>query len=110
MKKASNIRPLDIRRPDPPPAPPKVGCRRKYIPIPTWVDIKEKMPPENGRFLVSDGDYIAVGFGNWLYRDPNGKIRMPANNGDGMDVNYWMPIPELPQSKVRKDSKNVKHC
>ena len=56
----------------------------------------DKLPPKNSEpFIVTDGEgFYSVGYSNWLYRTPERQLRMPECYGKGMNVNYWMPIPE----------------
>jgi hypothetical protein len=66
--------------------------------VPQWVNIKDAMPPDNeSAFLVIDEtEFITVGYTNWLYRNPEGHLRMPAKYGAGMNVTHWHPLPTLP--------------
>lgn len=60
-----------------------------------WISVKERLP-EHGAFLVTDGKQIRFAYGEWLFRSPDGVLRVPANNGAGMDVTHWMPLPTPP--------------
>lgn len=50
-----------------------------------------------GQILVTDGTEVFVIYTSWLYRTENGDLRAPARHGNGVDVKWWSPIPELPQ-------------
>ena len=60
----------------------------------TWLFCSDERPPINNEpFIVTDGEgFYSIGYHNLLYRSPTGQLRMPARYGQGMDVNYWMPI------------------
>lgn len=63
---------------------------------PEWVSVKDR-PPEAGKILVTDGETVTISNGAWLYRSPEGKIRVPANYGAGLTVTHWMPRPKPPK-------------
>ncbi|OPY63653.1 MAG: hypothetical protein A4E56_00376 [Pelotomaculum sp. PtaU1.Bin065] len=52
-------------------------------------------------FLAYDAncDHICIGRKAWLYRSPEGNLRMPARNGSGMEITHWMPLPKRPHGK-----------
>jgi len=55
----------------------------------------ECIPKNDGPFIVTDGEgFFSIGYTNWLYRTPEGQLKIPAHYGRGMDVNYWMLVPE----------------
>lgn len=61
-----------------------------------WISVKDRLP-EAGKILVTDGETVTISNGAWLYRSPEGKIRVPANYGAGLTVTHWMPLPEPPK-------------
>jgi hypothetical protein len=63
-----------------------------------WISAETEMPPEDERFLVTDGKDIEIRTYNQLHRraDEEG-LFTPARHGEGMEVKYWMPLPELPE-------------
>ena len=63
---------------------------------PEWISVKDR-PPEAGKILVTDGETVTISNGAWLYRSPEGKIRVPANYGAGLTVTHWMPRPKPPK-------------
>ena len=65
-----------------------------------WISAEERLPEGKSPILVTDGEKIIVAYRNWLYRsNGTGKLRCPANYGNGMYVTHWMPIPEVPKMK-----------
>jgi len=62
-----------------------------------WIPVTEQWYPGPGRVLATDGKQVYLTNGEWFYRSPEGKIRIPANYGNGADVTHWMPLPELPK-------------
>ena len=71
---------------------------------PKWIPVTEQWYPGPGRILATDGKQIYITNGEWFYRSPDGKIRIPANYGAGADVTHWMPLPELP--KMDEEAEN----
>lgn len=63
---------------------------------PEWISVKDRLP-EAGKILVTDGETVTISNGAWLYRSPEGKIRVPANYGAGLTVTHWMPRPKPPK-------------
>lgn len=66
-----------------------------------WIDIVEKMPDEEGVFLVciQDGDNRCVERGVY-YDNVNGKGCFSVN-GEFPIVTHWMPMPEPPPLEER---------
>jgi len=65
-----------------------------------WISIESKLPPEGEECLIYDGDAIYV----WeLRRDrQTNELFFEDKYGydqDIEDVEYWMPLPELPKEK-----------
>lgn len=54
----------------------------------SWISVKDKLPEENGRYLVVE-DHISRWRGVDHFR--NGKFTMK--------VTHWMPLPTLPEEK-----------
>lgn len=65
---------------------------------PEWISVKDRLP-EAGKILVTDGETVTISNGAWLYRSPEGKIRVPANYGAGLTVTHWMPRPKPPKEE-----------
>ncbi len=65
---------------------------------PPWISVKDRLP-EAGKILVTDGETVIISNGAWLYRSPEGKIRVPANYGAGLTVTHWMPRPKPPKEE-----------
>lgn len=65
------------------------------VTVQEWISVKDRLP-EKGRMLVTDGKQIIISNGAWLYQNLSGQIRTPGNWGQGMDVRYWMPLPQPP--------------
>lgn len=65
---------------------------------PEWINVKDRLP-EAGKILVTDGETVTISNGAWLYRSPEGKIRVPANYGAGLTVTHWMPRPKPPKEE-----------
>lgn len=61
-----------------------------------WSNIQDELP-ESEIILVTDGQQVRMTRAAWLYRSPDGMLRTPANYGAGMNVTYWMPLPEPPK-------------
>lgn len=61
-----------------------------------WLSI-ENRENAKGQILATDGEKIYLTHAEWLYKDPDGNIRIPANYGSGATITHWMPLPELPQ-------------
>ncbi len=66
-----------------------------------WISVDERLPPESKNpILVTNGEKVIVAYRNWLYRSGStGKLRCPANYGNGMHITHWMPLPEAPKMK-----------
>ena len=65
-----------------------------------WISVDERLPEEENPIIVTDGKKVIVAYKNWLYRsNSTGKLRCPANYGNGMYVTHWMPLPEAPKMK-----------
>jgi hypothetical protein len=62
-----------------------------------WIKVAD-IGPNVDDFLAYDAscDHICIGRKSWLYRSPEGKLRMPARHGTGMEITHWMPLPERP--------------
>ena len=65
---------------------------------PPWISVKDRLP-EAGKILVTDGETVIISNGAWLYRSPEGKIRVPANYGAGLTVTHWMPRHKSPKEE-----------
>lgn len=63
-----------------------------------WISVEDRLP-EAGKILVTDGKTVTISNGAWLYRSPEGKIRVPANYGAGLTVTHWMPLPKPPKEE-----------
>lgn len=70
--------------------------RREDAQKPEWISVKDQLP-KVGQILVTDGKTVKISNGAWLYRSPEGKIRVPANYGAGLTVTHWMPRPVPPK-------------
>lgn len=75
--------------------------RREDAQKPEWISVKDRLPAA-GKILVTDGETVTISNGAWLYRSPEGKIRVPANYGAGLTVTHWMPRPEPPKEENRE--------
>lgn len=65
-----------------------------------WISVDERLPEGKAPILVTDGEKVIMAYRNWLYRsNGTGKLRCPANYGNGMYVTHWMPLPEAPKMK-----------
>ena len=68
----------------------------------SWIPVTER-DPDTSAFLVYDavsdasGERVFVGRRAWLYRSPEGQLRMPGRHGMGVAITHWMPLPEPPQ-------------
>jgi hypothetical protein len=62
-----------------------------------WISVEIELPPETEQFLVTDGCDILIRSWDLLHREAESKgLFTPARHGSGMEVKYWMPLPELP--------------
>ncbi len=63
-----------------------------------WIKVSD-ISPNTDIFLAYDAaaDHICIGRKAWLYRNPEGILRMPARHGVGMEVTHWMPLLKRPQ-------------
>ena len=68
-----------------------------------WISVDEKSPDEEKAYIiVTDGETVIVARRAWLYRsNSDGRLRCPANYGNGMYITHWMPLPKPP--KMRKE-------
>lgn len=71
----------------------------------TWIPATEMTPPDlpEFRLIVSDGEHSESAYSRTLYRDPQGTLRVPARCGQGIDVLWWMPWPEIPSAQAGKE-------
>ena len=66
-----------------------------------WICAEERLPDRDDyqiMVLDSKDNYMRFGYKGWLYRSPNGELRMPARHGRGMAVTHWFPL-QPPQKK-----------
>lgn len=64
-----------------------------------WINIKEKMPPDDQKVLLShkDNDYPTY-FG---YYSTKFKAIISCNDGRDMNVTHWMKIPlNIPETRI----------
>ena len=65
-----------------------------------WIPVSERLPDDDTPILATSGNSVVIGYGSWLYRNPEGELRMPARFGRGMSVTHWYSLPEAPESEV----------
>ena len=63
------------------------------VDIPRWIPVTERLPEEEGQYLVScDTDYgVEVGR---FYIDEDGERYFGCDWNDPEDIEAWMPLPE----------------
>jgi hypothetical protein len=63
-----------------------------------WVNVKDSLPKERERVLVSGGDGVL-----WAYHEHNGVVWQCCHQGIYAEdeivygVTHWMPLPEAPK-------------
>lgn len=63
----------------------------------SWIKVSD-ISPNTDDFLAYDAHcgHICIGKKAWLYRSPEGILRMPARHGSGVEITHWMPLPKPP--------------
>ena len=76
-----------------------------YADATKWIPVSERLPEEDGRYLVLTPGYILGGddYNVWLiwYRPQGGFYDIDPQWGDMPmdDVTHWMPLPEAPKGE-----------
>jgi len=62
-----------------------------------WIKVST-IEPNTDNFLAYDAncDHICIGKKAWLYRSPEGNLRMLTRCSPGIEVTHWMPLPDAP--------------
>ena len=69
-----------------------------------WINIKDKLPPENENVILTDEDNVFCGY---IQIDRNNNIEVGKQGCDGIcygwceeyKITHWMPLPSPPISE-----------
>lgn len=73
----------------------KLFANRKYVLVPGWVSVTERLPPHDRGVLLTDGEEVVSAWfdavdGNW---------EAPQASENWRGAKAWMPLPEPPEVK-----------
>lgn len=63
-----------------------------------WIDAKEKLPEEDGRYLCYVEEVNCLGISRYVWNCSYGSLHGFTDNCQSMNVTHWMPLPEPPST------------
>ena len=70
-----------------------------------WISVKDELPKDRVGKLVYCGTDKSI---TRMYYDPNNKYWVDTMGFERMDVTHWMPLPEPPKMKKRRQNTTLR--